>query len=147
MKGGGVHALPFSLPMINLTPNSADQVIYVSPFEARKYLATFTHYLFVLRSQASQNEYKCILNTTIDNARYTKATMPTNANDATAGKILLKESGLFTYTIYGQTNGTNTDPSDAVVVGTCETGVAMASSDAAWTTPDLSIPDNIVYYE
>lgn len=89
----------------------------------------------------------CILNVFADNARYTQVDIATNAADGVNGNVLLKESGLYTYTIYGQNSTTNLDPTDAVVVGVCETGMLRLGADAAWTPTALSIPNNVIYYE
>ena len=87
------------------------------------------------------------MNVTIDNERYTKAALPTDNDDPLNGEVLLDESGLYTYTIYGQTSETNLDPSDTSVVGVCETGMLRVTAEDAWNVPDISIPDNVIYYE
>ena len=133
--------------MIHLVPNSASNRVYLTPFEARKFLGKFTHYLMVLKNNATEEDYALVLSFTIDNERYTQANLATNNDDAVNGSILLTESGLYTYTIYGQTNGTNLDPTDAVVVGVCEVGACKVSDEAAWTIPTVTIPDNVIYYE
>ena len=61
--------------------------------------------------------------------------------------LTITQSGLYTYTVYGQNSSSNTDPTNGSVVGICETGAARVAAEAAWTTPDISIPDNVVYYE
>jgi len=133
--------------MIHLRPNVPSNRVYVTPFEARKFMGKFTHYLMVLKNNATEEEYALVLNFTVDNERYTQANLATNNDDAVNGSILLTESGLYTYTIYGQTNGTNLDPTDAVVVGVCEVGACKVSDEAAWTIPTVTIPDNVIYYE
>ena len=139
-------ALPFfDTTMIHLTPNAASNVVSLSPFQARKYLATFTHYLIVLTNEATEATHAAVLNTSVDNERETKFDLPTDAD--AAGEVLITQSGLYTYTVYGQNSSSNTDPADAAVVGICETGAARVTAEAAWTTPVISIPDNVVYYE
>jgi len=138
-------ALPFFDSMIHLAPNAASNVVSISPFQARKYLATFTHYLLVLTNEASEATHKAVLNTSVDNKRQTKFDLPTDAN--AAGEVLITQSGLYTYTVYGQNSSSNTDPTNGTVVGICETGTARVTASAAWTTPAISIPDNVVYYE
>ena len=133
--------------MIHLVPNFAANRVYVSPFEARKFLPSFTHYLFILKNNATEKEYACVLNVTYDNERYTFATVPTNEDAPTSGRILLTESGLYTYTIYGQNSDINLDPTDGRVVGVCEIGPCKVSDEAAWTIPTVTIPDNVIYYE
>ena len=89
----------------------------------------------------------CILNVFADNDRYTQVDIATNTDDGVAGNVLLKESGLYSYTIYGQNSTINLDPTDVVVVGVCETGMLRLGAAAAWTTPTISVPDNVIYYE
>ena len=133
--------------MIHLQPNVASNRVYVTPFEARKFMGKFTHYLMVLKNNATEQEYPLVMNVSVDNERYTQTVIATNNDSPTNGRIALKESGLYTYTIYGQTNGTNLDPTDAVVVGVCEVGACKVSDEAAWTIPTVTIPDNVIYYE
>ena len=133
--------------MIHLIPNSNSNIIYVTPFESRKFLAAFTQYLMVLKNQATDEEFALILNFSVDNERYTKADLPTSTNDPVNGETLLTESGLYTYTIYGQTSNENLAPTDASVVGVCEIGSCKVSDEAAWTIPTVTIPDNVIYYE
>ncbi len=133
--------------MIHLRPNVASNRVYVTPFEARKFLPKFTQYLFILKNQATEEEHACILNLTQDNERYTYTIIGTNADDPTNGDMLIEESGLYTYTIYGQTSTPNLDPTDASVVGMCEVGSCKVSDEAAWTIPTVTIPDNVIYYE
>ena len=101
----------------------------------------------VLKNQATDEEFALILNFSVDNERYTKADLPTSTNDPVNGETLLTESGLYTYTIYGQTSNENLDPTDASVVGVCEIGSCKVSDEAAWTIPTVTIPDNVIYYE
>ena len=133
--------------MIRLQPDTANQTIYVSPFQARKYLATFTNYLIEFKSQSTSESFVVVLNVVSDNARYTKATIGTNANTPLTGDIKITDTGLYTYTIWGQNSSTNLTPTDASVVGECEVGVLQVIGDEAWTIPVISIPNNVVYYE
>jgi len=133
--------------MIHLLPNTSSQVAYFSPFSGRKFLPAFTDYLLVVVSQATEETTACILNVSVDNARYTKVRMWTDEADAANGKMLLPDSGLYTYTIYGQNSATNTDPTDVSVVGSCTTGTIRLTASAAWDTPAITIPDNVLYYE
>lgn len=134
--------------MITLRPNQAGQKIYCTPFEARKFLASFTDYLVVLRNDSSEETYAFIPNVTYDNERYSQFRISTATDNPTSGNILLTESGLYTYTIYGQNSDTNLDPDDASVVGTCEVGPCRILFDETpydFDTP--TIPDNVIYYE
>ena len=133
--------------MIHLVPNSDSNIVYVTPFEARKFLAAFTDYLFVLTNQATEEQFACVFNFQYDNERYTQADLPTGNDDPVNGELLITESGLYTYTIYGQNSDSNLDPDDAAVVGVCEVGSCKVSDEAAWTIPTVTIPDNVIYYE
>jgi len=133
--------------MIRLQPDTASQTIYVSPFQARKYLATFTNYLIEFTSQATSEKFIVVLDVVKDNARYTKATIGTHNNSPITGDIKMTDTGFYTYRILGQNSGSNLDPTDASVVGECEVGVLQIIGEEAWTIPKISIPNNVVYYE
>ena len=133
--------------MIHLVPNNDPNIIYVTPFESRKFLAAFTDYLLVLKNQATEEEFACVMNVQVDNERYTEVDVPTNNDDGVNGEVLITESGLYTFTIYGQNSDANLDPSDASVVGVCEIGSCKVSDEPAWTIPTVTIPDNVIYYE
>jgi hypothetical protein len=131
--------------MIHLSPNSASNLVNVTPFESRKFLPSFTHYLLELTNQATQEKHYAVPVLSYDNERYTQFELDTNAD--TTNSVLITESGLFTYKIWGQNSATNLDPTDASVVGVCEIGPCKVSDEPAWTIPNVSIPDNVIYYE
>lgn len=131
--------------MIHLLPNSASNTVNVTPFEARKFLSAFTDYLLELTNQATQEKHYAVPVLTYDNERYTQFDLPTNSD--TLNAVLITESGLYTYKIWGQNSATNLDPADASVVGICEVGPCRVSDEPAWTIPAVSIPDNVIYYE
>lgn len=133
--------------MIRLQPDTASQTIYVSPFQARKYLATFTNYLIEFTSQATSEKFIVVLDVVKDNARYTTATIGTHNNSPITGDIKMTDTGFYTYRILGQNSGSNLDPEDGSVVGECEVGVLQIIGAKAWDIPDISIPNNVVYYE
>lgn len=133
--------------MIHLIPNTSEQFGYITPFEARKFLSAFTHYLMVFESQATHNTFACVLDVSVDNERYTKFAIDTSVANASAGDVLITESGLYTYSVYGQNSSTNTNPQDATVVGVCEVGTAKFEDAPAWTIPTVDIPDNVIYYQ
>jgi hypothetical protein len=133
--------------MVTLNPNTASQTFYVTPFQRKKdYSTTITHYLFVVQSLQTDAKYYFVADVQQDNARYTEVSISTNTNSGVSN-ILVQESGQYTYIIYGQTNGTNLDPANAVVVGELERGTMTFSGESAWTSPTIDIPDNVVYYE
>ena len=131
--------------MIHLLPNSASNTVNVTPFEARKFLSAFTYYLLELTNQATQEKHYAVPVLTYDNERYTQFDLPTNSD--TLNAVLITESGLYTYKIWGQNSPTNLDPADASVVGICEVGPCRVSDEPAWTIPAVSIPNNVIYYE
>lgn len=135
--------------MIHLAPEATgpENPVYVTPFEARKFLPSFTKYLMILRNVSTEREFPLIPRIDIDNDRYTKFRIATNFSDPVNGTVRIQQSGLYTYSIYGQNSTTNLDPTDASVVGLCETGVCRVSDEAAWTIPNVDIPDNVIYYE
>tara|TARA_R110000803_G_scaffold28398_1_gene65700 strand:+ start:56 stop:460 length:405 start_codon:yes stop_codon:yes gene_type:complete len=133
--------------MIKLLPDSATQTIYVTPFQARKYLPTFTHYLIQFKMQMSTETHATILKTSVDNERYTAASIATNAKKPTSSSVLITDTGFYTYTIWGQNSSSNIDPEGASVVGECEVGILQIIGAEAWTIPAISIPNNVVYYE
>ena len=131
--------------MIHLLPNSASNTVNVTPFEARKFLSAFTDYLLELTNQATQEKHYAVPVLTYDNERYTQFDLPTNSD--TLNAVLITESGLYTYKIWGQNSAANLDPADASVVGICEVGPCRVSDEPAWTIPAVSIPNNVIYYE
>ena len=135
------------IKMIRLQPNTASQTLYASPFQARKYLSTFTHYLIEFKGMSTSKTFRLILNTTSDNSRFTSATIGTNVDDAVNGSIKIEDSGFYTFIIYGQTSSSNLDPTNASVVGICQRGILQIVGEEAWTIPSIDIPDNVVYYE
>ena len=122
--------------MIKLLPDSATQTIYVTPFQARKYLPTFTHYLIQFKMQMSTKTHVTILKTSVDNAK-----IPSSSS------VLITDTGFYTYTIWGQNSSSNTNPEGASVVGECEVGVMQIKGAKAWTIPTILMPNNVVYYE
>lgn len=123
------------------------QEFYVTPYSARKFLATFTYYLFEITSQATSEKFYMVGNWLDDNERYSRFLIDTSSDSPEGGDVILKESGLYTFTIYGQTSSANLDPLNASVVGECEKGVLQIIGESAWTIPDIDIPNNVVYYE
>ena len=121
--------------------------MYLSPFQARKYLLTFTQYLMEIKSMATSKTYTVILKVSTDNSRYTLATIGTHQDRAISGDIKIEDTGLYTFTIYGQNSSSNLDPKNGAVVGKCQQGIVQIIGAEAWTTPDITVPNNVVYYE
>lgn len=140
--------------MITLATNTADQEMYVTPFQRKKDFAgeTFGSYLVKVESLQSDKEYFFLArsgNATLeqDNERYSLIKVGTNSDGGAVGSIHVTESGQYAYYIYGQNSITNLDVKSALVWGELERGLITFTSEAAWTMPTLSIPNNVVYYE
>lgn len=130
--------------MIELLPNTADQEVYLTLYEKRKDLPTFTHYLFHFRHQVSRNSYYLIGDFTTDTERYTKLTISTDADDGVNSSILLTETGMFDYFVYGQNSDSNLDPDNTV--GEVERGLMQVDSTFTTNTYDNN-DTSTIYYE
>ena len=138
----------FRFNMIHLNPNSSSpQSIYLTLSEMRKDFAVFTNYLVLFQSMASKEDYYFIGNVDTDNARYTTLEVYTNEDSRTSGKVLLTESGLYTYKVWGQNSSTNLNPTDDAVVALLEQGTLIVAGATGYDIPDITIPDNIIYYQ
>tara|TARA_R110000787_G_scaffold43672_3_gene106982 strand:- start:3724 stop:4131 length:408 start_codon:yes stop_codon:yes gene_type:complete len=135
--------------MIRLNPSEANQSLYCTPFQGRKeYSIVITHYLFAIQSLQTKEVQYCVADVQQDNARYTEVAIGTHVKSPLTGNVLISESGLYTYIIYGQINGSNYDPTGAAVVGELSRGMLTITENAeAWTEATIQIPDNVVYYE
>lgn len=87
---------------------------------------TFTNYL--LRIHNDYGDHSCIVSPTVDTARYSEFVLDLSQLDAVNGAVLITESGEYNYEVYGQTNATNLDYTDAVVVGLLEKGTMNIKS-------------------
>ena len=134
--------------MIHLNPNSsAEQLIYLTLQEMKKDFEAFTHYLVLFESMASKEKYYLIGNIDADNKRYTTLIVYTNEDAPTTGKVLLTESGQYTYKVWGQNSSTNLNPTNAAVVALIEEGTLSVSGETGYNIPEITIPDNIIYYQ
>ena len=134
--------------MIHLNPNSAtEQFIFLTLQEMKKDLDPFTHYLIILENMASTDKHAFVGDVEVDNARYTKISVYTNQPLGTASRVLLIETGFYTYKAYGQNSSTNLNANDASVVGLLEQGTLNVAGATGYTIPDITIPDNVIYYE
>ena len=134
--------------MITLLPNSSnEQFIYLTLQEAKKDFDTFTNYLVIFTSMASQDTYAMVGNVATDNARYTKLSVFTNQPLGASGRVLITESGQYTYDAYGQNSSSNLSASDASVVGLIERGTLTVTGETGYDIPSISIPDNVIYYQ
>ena len=126
---------------------SAVQTFFVNPQQAYKYLShTPQDLLFEFKSQESGKTYLKVLTPTVENERYSKFQLRTDQNTAT--DILFESGGFYDYTIYGNSVRYNTDPDASSILGIVERGLMeIVVKGQTGTMPDLSIPDNVVYYE
>lgn len=131
--------------MIKLIPNTADNEVYLTLREAKKFLASFDTYLMQIENTVSGEDWFLILELETSNERYSKAIISTNANDPLNSSILLEQTGQFYYTIFGQNSATNLDPLNTV--GVVERGVVhVQTQQEYYNVPDITIPDAIIYY-
>lgn len=134
--------------MIHLNPNSADeQFIYLTLAEMKKDFDAFTNYLIILENMASTEQHAFVGDVEVDNARYTKISVYTNQPLGSSSRVLLTETGLYTYKAYGQNSSTNLNASDASVVGLLEQGTLNVAGATGYEIPDINIPDNYIYYQ
>jgi VCBS repeat-containing protein len=116
--------------MITLAPNSSEE-----------------QFIYLTLQEAKQDTYAMVGNVDADNARYTKLSVLTNQPLGASGRVLLTESGQYTYDVYGQNSSSNLSASDASVVGLIERGTLTVTGETGYTIPSITIPDNVIYYE
>ena len=134
--------------MIHLNPNSADeQFIYLTLAEMKKDFDAFTNYLIILENMASTDQHAFVGDVEVDNARYTKISVYTNQPLGSSSRVLLTETGLYTYKAYGQNSSTNLNANDASVVALLEEGTLNVTGATGYEIPDINIPDNYIYYQ
>jgi len=112
-------------------------------------LSTLTspYYLFVFTSsQTKVSYYTIIANTSTNVSRYNKFSFVEGVDDALNGKLVLGETGFYTYTVYDQSSSTNLDPD--LATGVVEYGKMklMSTADSPdFTQHSVSPTTNIVY--
>jgi len=127
--------------------NSTGQILYFTLKEAVKHFtSSFTDYLVILTASSHEENFAFIPVVNDDNARYTKITLATNADDALNGSILAERAGQFKYEIYGQNSATNLDPEDAVVVGLLEQGIFEMVDSTDYTEEHNITLENVEYH-
>ena len=73
--------------MITLAPNSSEeQFIYLTLQEAKKDFDSFTHYLVIFTSMASQDTFAMVGNVDAVNPRYTTLSVDTNHHISTPAR-------------------------------------------------------------
>lgn len=127
--------------MIYLNTDTANQTVRLSLDEARQYYATaFTDFLIVLTHEENStvgNELAQVATIVAENRRYTQLVITTSS---------LTLAGRYRYEVYGQNSNSNTDPTDASVVGLLERGTAVLTDNTTYyDVADPTIEDDIIY--
>ena len=117
--------------MVQATANTSN-VIYMTLKESVIDIPTFTNYL--MRIYSNLGEHSCIISPSVDTARYSKSTLDLSQDDKVNGAVLITESGEYNYEVYGQTNATNLDYTDGVIVGLLEKGTINIVSGTTFYT-------------
>ena len=114
--------------MIHIT-RGATNYVYTTLKEKRSDATTF-YYLFKCENVLTkEKKYFIPKSVAVTTDRYEKLEILENDTEVLAsGKVKLKPSGTWHYTIYEQTNNDNLDPDDEVVVGTLERGILQVSN-------------------
>ena len=131
--------------MIHLQPNTPNQSIYTTFYERRKDFDVFTHYLVRFVNMVSRREYSFIANTSVDVERYTKVSISTDSDNAVNGDIVLTETGMFHYYVYGQNSETNLNHRDTSVVGMIESGAMYVDETFTDTEYFTNDEDSYMY--
>ena len=124
--------------MVYLNTNTANQYAWLSLDEGRQYFnVAFTNYLLVLTYEMTGEKLAQVVTVITENERVTKIRLTT---------VGLLDAGRYHYEVYGQNSDTNTDPTDASVVGKVEEGLMILSNGTNYfdvSTP--TIPVDVIY--
>jgi len=124
--------------MVYLNTNTANQYAWLSLDEGRQYFnVAFTHYLLVMTYEMTGEKLEQVVVVINENERVTKIRLTT---------VGLLDAGRYHYEVYGQNSSTNTDPTDASVVGLVEKGLMILSNGTNYfdvSTP--TIPVDVIY--
>lgn len=134
--------------MVYLLKNTAAQLLFLQIQEGELLLSNFyTDYLLELINEQTLEKLYCIPTVVTTNERYTSIQVSTNANNPTAGSLLINYPARFSFKVYGQNSSTNLDPTDASVVGLIEKGYLMVQDITTpyFTDPNLTIPTDVAY--
>jgi len=127
--------------MIYLNTNQSNQQVFLSLDETRQYYATaFTDYLIILTHEenSTTGTYLAqVANILNENTRITQLQITT---------VGLTLAGRYRYEVYGQNSNSNTNPSNASVVGLLERGYVVLQGNTTWfDVPTDNIPNDIIY--
>jgi len=124
--------------MVYLNTNTANQYAWLSLDEGREYFnVAFTHYLLVMTYEMTGEKLAQVVVVINENERVTKIRLTT---------VGLLDAGRYHYEVYGQNSDTNTDTTDASVVGKVEEGLMILSNGTNYfdvSTP--TIPVDVIY--
>jgi len=124
--------------MVYLNTNTANQYAWLSLDEGRQYFnVAFTHYLLVMTYEMTGEKLEQVVVVINENERVTKIRLTT---------VGLLDAGRYHYEVYGQNSSTNTNPTDASVVGKVEEGLMILSNGTNYfdvSTP--TIPVDVIY--
>lgn len=124
--------------MIYLLTDTANQTTYLTLNEGRSYYATaFTDYLLVLTYEMTGETLGQVVSITSENERITTIELTTET---------LVNAGRYRYEVYGQNSNTNTNPTDASVVGLVEKGIIeLTKSVNYYDISNPTIPVDYIY--
>jgi hypothetical protein len=124
--------------MIYLLTDTANQTTYLTLNEGRSYYATaFTDYLLVLTYEMTGETLAQVISITSENERITTIELTTET---------LVNAGRYRYEVYGQNSNTNTNPTDASVVGLVEKGIIeLTKSVNYYDISNPTIPVDYIY--
>ncbi len=124
--------------MIYLLTDTANQTTYLTLNEGRSYYTTaFTDYLLVLTYEMTGETLAQVVSITSENERITTIQLTTET---------LVNAGRYRYEVYGQNSNTNTNPTDASVVGLVEKGIIeLTKSVNYYDISNPTIPVDYIY--
>jgi magnesium-transporting ATPase (P-type) len=127
--------------MLYLQTNTANQIVRLTLDEARQFLSSpFTNYLLAITHEENSpvgSDLRQVASVVMETQRIT------TLNITTVGLTL---NGRYRYEVYGQNNSTNTDPTNATVVGLCEEGILeLLDNTSYFNVPNVTIQDDIIY--
>jgi hypothetical protein len=124
--------------MIYLLTDTANQTTYLTLNEGRSYYATaFTDYLLVLTYEMTGETLGQVVSITSENERITTIELTTET---------LVNAGRYRYEVYGQNSNSNTNPTDASVVGLVEKGIIeLTKSVNYYDISNPTIPVDYIY--
>jgi hypothetical protein len=124
--------------MIYLLTDTANQTTYLTLNEGRSYYATtFTDYLLVLTYEMTGETLGQVVAVIDENERITTIELTTET---------LVNAGRYRYEVYGQNSNSNTNPTDASVVGLVEKGIIeLTKSVNYYDISNPTIPVDYIY--